>query len=75
MFFFRLCQRSGVEAEAERTCVKKELLDMLRSRGLQLAAGAVVFGASAFMGFHYSVSSAPPPVQEPFPTGNAHAAS
>ncbi|KAL8455727.1 hypothetical protein Emag_000452 [Eimeria magna] len=41
---------------------------MLQSRSLRWAAGASVFVASAFMGFNYRMSSAPAPVEEPFPT-------
>ncbi|CDJ33630.1 methyltransferase domain-containing protein, putative [Eimeria mitis] len=35
---------------------------------LHAAAGAAVFGASAYLGFRYKLSSAPAPQQESFPT-------
>ncbi|CDI81185.1 hypothetical protein EAH_00059440 [Eimeria acervulina] len=41
---------------------------MLQQRALHVAAGAAVFGASAFLGFQYKIRSAPPPKEEALPT-------
>ncbi|CDJ56721.1 methyltransferase domain-containing protein, putative [Eimeria maxima] len=42
--------------------------DMLQQRTVRIAAGVCVFGASAYLGFNYKLSSSPIHHDEPFPT-------